>query len=584
MKTVPLLAAVAVVLVAICWGGGTTREAQTAVLGALGVLYVLAPARHRLPRGFAWLALAWLALASAAFLPAVWFDAPAWRVRLGEAGVVLPATLTPQPVLTIEALAWLLAGLAWIGWLAPGADLRRTAMRVLAAGIAAIAVVALAAWAAHWRVPGWLSERGFGPFPNRNHFGHVLALGGVLALGCAADAARHRWRRAWPWLLCALACGAALIANHSRGGVLLFLGAVALWGAVAAWQRRSWKIATLAAAALLAGVASVLLASHSLAGRFAGGADSQVGFRVLVWRDTLAMIDAAPWCGSGLGNFRGLFPFFREASVIQQAVWHPESDWLWLAAETSWIGVVLAAAIFAVLARGAFPLARGTQRRLRMAALAGAIGAALHALIDVPAHRPASALLALMVLALARHEPLREGGSPWLWRAIGAVLLCAAFAMGSVRDELARVDSLVAARDFAGAGAAADRAVARAPLDWQGYYARAAVAANEERVLSALGDFRRARLLEPHHVSVPLAEGRVWARLIPALALPAWEDALRRVGPPQDAEIFGAMLDASPNDPAFRAKLLALTAGRAALREQWMRFAPAAEREAAKAE
>lgn len=582
MKSLPLLAAAAIVLGAIWWGGATTQAAQAAVLGALGALFVLAPPQHRAPRGFIWLALAWLALASAAFLPAAWFPTPEWRTRLSEAGVMLPTTLTPQPALTLEALAWLIAGLAWAGWLAPDADTRRRIMRVLACGIALIAAAALIAWNKHWHIPGWLSERGFGPFPNRNHTGHVLALGGILALGCAADAARHRLWRALPWLAATAVIGAALIANYSRGGILLFLGAAGLWAAIAAWQRRSWKVATLAAAALLAGAACTLLASHTLSARFTGGGDSQIAFRTLIWRDTLHMIGSATWCGDGLGNFRGLFPFFREASVIQQAVWHPESDWLWLAAENSWLGVVLALALFVVLARDAFPLARGTQRRLRTAALAGAIGAAFHALIDVPAHRPGSALLALFALALARQPEAiaPSAAARWAWRGLGVALLYVAFQFTGVHDELPRAQALAAAGRLADADAAAQRAIERAPLAWQGYYTRAALAAHQGRVLAALEDFRRARLLEPHHVIVPLDEGRLWARLVPALALPAWQDALRRVGPPQDVEIFRAMLQAAPDDPNFRAQLRELVINRPELRQQWNASVPPAEREA----
>src|SRR5205814_5792280 len=52
-----------------------------------------------------------------------------------------------------------------------------------------------------WRMPSWLGEGGLGPFPNRNHTAHVLALGGVLAIGCCADAARRGRMRAVSWIL-----------------------------------------------------------------------------------------------------------------------------------------------------------------------------------------------------------------------------------------------------------------------------------------------------------------------------------------------------------------------------------------------
>jgi O-antigen ligase len=582
VKAAPFLAAAGIVLGAIWWGGGTTREAEAAVLGTTGALLLLAPARQGPARGFGWLALLWLMLAAAAFLPQKFFPSPAWRSRVVEAGIVLPDTLTPQPRLTLEALAWLAAGLAWLGWLQARSldgDTRRITLRTLALGLTAVAATALIAKGMHSQIPGWLSAPAFGPFPNRNHTGTVLALGGIIALGCGFDTARRRPWRAAAWIVCAAVLGAALIVNYSRGGVLLFLGAAGLWAAIAAWQKRSWKIATLGAAALLAGAACVLISSQAMAARFAGGSDSQIAFRTLIWRDTLDLIGAAPWCGTGLGNFRALFPFFRHASLNTSAVWHPESDWLWLASETSWLGVALAAAIFSLAAREAFPLARGTQRRLRTPALVGAIGAALHGLIDVPAHRPGSAFLALLLLALARKDSVAASPSvaaAWLWRGIGIALIATSICWLRVRDDLALTEAFVAEGKFPEAQAAAERMISRAPLDWQGYYARAAVAANERRVLSALADFRRARLLEPHHVAVPLEEGRVWAGLIPALALPAWEDALHRVPPGPDEELFRAILDTAPREPDFQVRLRELIKDRPNLLRQWESANPGA--------
>src|SRR5258708_24250439 len=113
-------------------------------------------------------------------------------------------------------------------------------------------------------------------------------------------------------------------------------------------------------------------------------------------------MDASPWCGVGLGNFRALFPLYRSASINQQSVWHPESDWLWLAAESGWLAVGLALGLAVAVLRGAFPLTQGSRRHLRAAALAAGIAALLHSTFDVPGHRLGSALLALFVIVLAR--------------------------------------------------------------------------------------------------------------------------------------------------------------------------------------
>ena len=577
------LAASALVLGAISWGGGTTQEAQVVILAGIGALLVLAPAPQFPPRLFSALAAAWLILASTAWWPSAWFSTTAWRASVTEAGINLPSTLSPQPQLSAEAFGWLFAGLAWIGWLSaspPSGSARRWAIRVLAAGIVLLTAVALVAWRWHWSVPGWLSERGFGPFPNRNHTGHVLALGGILALACAANTGSRRPLLTVLWSLGAALIVAGLAVNYSRGGLLLFFGSAALWSGLAAWQRRSWKIAALTGSVLLTGIAMVLLAGGQVAERFAGGAESEIAFRPLIWSDTLTMISAAPWCGAGLGNFTALFPFFRQASVIQQAIWHPESDWLWLAAENSWLGVVLAASAFAVITGAALPFSPESHARLRLPLLAAAVGAALHGLIDVPAHRPGSALLALLILALARYDsgpPVRSVAGAWFWRFTGLLILGLAGWRAEKKDALAEAQRFIKRSRPVEAHAAADRALQRAPLDWHAYYVRALATAEDGHVFAALGDFRRARLLEPHYAGIPLEEGRFWASRVPRLTAPAWSEALRRVRSPEDQETFRAMQNAAASDPALRAALLEIAHDRPALQILWFTGAPAVE-------
>jgi len=305
-----------------------------------------------------------------------------------------------------------------------------------------------------------------------------------------------------------------------------------------------------------------------------------VSFRVLIWRDTLALIHASPWCGAGLGNFTALFPLYRTASVIQQSVLHPESDWLWLAAELGWLGVALAlGAAFCVL-RGAFPFAPGTRRRLRGAALAAALAALLHCAIDVPEHRLGAALTALFVAVLARGDGPPMPAS-WVAaafsRVLGLVALVAAVIFARLPDEARQAEMLLHAGRFAEAQAAADRALVRAPLDWRVYFTRAGARACRGQMLEALADFRRARTLEPHYAGLPLEEGRFWLQSQPELALTVWREALRRVHSPEDEEIYGAMLAASPDNAGFRAQLLALAENRPALQLQWFQFVPPAE-------
>jgi len=571
------------VLGAIACGGATTRPVQVALLIGLGLLWLFAPARRMPDRGFVVCAVGLLLLAATAWLPANWFAAEPWRPGLLAAGVPLGHTLSPQPRLSAEAGLWLVMGLAWLAWLLgrPWTGSTRTlTAQVLAGGIVLLAAFALAARVFHFSVPGWHPDHDFGPFPNRNHTGHVLALGGLLGLGCAAEAGQRDWRQALPWLTGAGVILVALVVNYSRGGALLFFGAMVLWAALEAWRRGSWKVLAIGGSLVLGLVTLVLIGGGAFAGRFAGGADSQVGFRVLIWRDTLALIHASPWCGIGLGNFTAVFHFFRTASVSQQTVLHPESDWLLLAAELGWFGVALALGAAFFILRQAFPFAAGSRRRLRGAALAGAVAALLHGAIDVPGHRVGSAWLALFVVVLACNEAPAERDSRMaatLSRVLGLLALVGAWVVGQTPDQAARAEALLSARKYAPAEASADRALERAPLDWRAYFTRAGARACQGHRLEALADFRRARTLEPHYARLPFEEGRFWLQAQPALTLNVWHEAIRRLPPSEAEDLYGTMLSTAPDNANFRAQLLAMVQDRPVLQLQWFESVPDAE-------
>jgi tetratricopeptide (TPR) repeat protein len=213
-------------------------------------------------------------------------------------------------------------------------------------------------------------------------------------------------------------------------------------------------------------------------------------------------------------------------------------------------------------------------------ALAAAVAALLHGTFDVAGHRVGSALLALFILALARVEVSGTPGSRavgFVWRAFGIAALAVAVLMGRMPGDTARAATLAHAGRYTDAEDAANRALARAPLDWAVYFTRAGERASRGRILEAVADFRRARMLEPHYVALPLEEGRFWVKTQPGLAWNAWHEAIRRAKPPEDESAYNIMLDASPNNAAFRAQMLALAHGRPPLQVQWFQAAPPAE-------
>ena len=575
--------AVGLIILAIFMGGATERLPQGIVLATMGVLMIIAPPAAWADRKWTAAVLGLLALAAVASLPAGWFYTASWRSAVSELGIVLPATLSPQPRLTLEAWLLLGAGIAWMGWLMASpwdSSSRRLAAQWLVCGLLVLAVIVLMQWRMGWRPPGWLSAEGHGPFPNRNHTAHVLALGAVLAVGCAADAMRRGVLRMVPWLLAACVILAALAATYSRGGIVMVFWALGLWNVSVAWTRKSWKILLLGLSALFFVASAMLVFGGPVAARFAGGPHSDVDFRFRIWSDASVLAADSPWCGAGLGNFAALFPFYRTASLVQSSVIHPESDWLWLVTEAGWIAAALALAAVAFALVGAFPNRRGTQRRLRSTALAASLAAVLHGFVDVPGHRLGSVLAALFVMVLARRDVVPRAASraaAAMWRTLGLALVLLAAWWMNVPDDGARAEALSGEGKFSAAADRASRAIAREPLGWRAYFTRAVVLGSQGKVLAAVEDFRRARLLEPHHAMIPMEEGRFWLGLQPELAFVAWGEALRRTNNQDAREVFARIVRMVPDDAAFRARLLGLVMARDPLQIDWFLSVPSEE-------
>jgi hypothetical protein len=152
---------------------------------------------------------------------------------------------------------------------------------------------------------------------------------------------------------------------------------------------------------------------------------------------------------------------------------------------------------------------------------------------------------------------------------------------GSVGVRNAKQLATVASRgrNFTEAINLAARALSWAPLDWELYYLRAT--AEVSQGLSpqiALGDFQRARFLEPTPYSLPLEEGFVWLRTgHPSLASAAWAEAVRRAGTDRRNVFRTIILTASMRDVAARTILRELAFARPMLAFDYLTQLPATE-------
>ncbi|MGI9087946.1 MAG: O-antigen ligase family protein [Chthoniobacterales bacterium] len=561
-------------------GGATEKWAEGIIVALLGALLLLNPPRFSLGPIFHGILLALIACAAIAFLPAHWFLNPAWRQSLlNDFGLSLPATLSPQPWVSVGCFLSFLAGLCWLYYVAGGdVEVRasRRQLRIFTIGVIALAAFAILFYLRQTAPSFWHNERRFGPFPNRNQTADLFGITSVLIVACAHDEIRRHKNRWIFWLLGLAVVITAIVLNFSRAGiVLLVVGSVA-WLAVLVLRSGSIARIAVGAAALLALLAGLLLFGGQTLERFqlhgAAGAALTSDFRWLIFHDALSLISASPWCGVGLGNFQPVFALFRDVSLGQTRALHPESDWLGLAAEIGWPGVILILLGVVVLLRRAFPFVEGTNQWFRIAALIGALLFALHGLADVSGHRVGSAYAGIFLFGMTVQRPLRKAASIWLtnaFRFIGLLLLGVGLVWvvtvyrdlplpSGVGADVERHLAMQAnvGRNFPEVIARADQGLQWAPLDWSLYFLRALGEVGAKHPpAEALDDFRRARFLEPGSFEVPYQEGLAWITRDRLLALTAWREALRRAGA-QRPELYARMLStASTVNPAFNRAL-----------------------------
>jgi len=553
----------------IFWGAGAELGMSSTALALVGLWIAVdpPPARATAAPALAWCALAGV-LAAGALLPAA---AEPWRREAWNLGIPVAAGANPQPWASVMAL---------VPWLAASAGLWRMAGRPLegearwrAAQAWAWVLALFAGSVVVGNAGGWQPPRSdwaqvFSWFPNKNQTATVLACGAVfcVGLGSLPRVADLRLR-----LLCWAGGGVSLIAlaqTHSRGALIAAAGgfAVLLWtfrrgiGRARAWWRVLPAVALFALTAFL--VFGGQLRDRSLralspAEEAGGGAFS--GFRAKVYEDAAGMVAERPWLGVGPGNFRYVFPQYREASVSDNAVWHPESDLIWWAAELGALGLLAGGAGAVSLARRAARDRMSDDPTLRGVAAAALAPVILHSLVDVGGHRLGTVFVAIVFYALTLPPPdhgraARARGRFAAARAVGAGL----FVVGVVGAGLALARSPATA-EGARALAAPDE---RWPMVWEPWMRRG-TRFLEVDPAAAAADFRAARFLQPHHPEIALAQARRLLEVAPQRALPVYSAAIR--GSMRPRATFERALRDLKKHPELRGRILSAARAHAGL-------------------
>lgn len=555
-------------------GGCTEPWAWSLLAMAMGWLYIGLPPRHQFPTWMYLPAVATAILPLLAFLPAGWFGQSPWRnVLTHDLSITLAGTLTPQPWLTLESWLLLLLGVSWLVYVTSvlmTSDTRWNVARYYVSGVTLLAILAIASALANQPLPFWHARQHFGFFPNRNQMGDWLALAGLLVPALIYQDWGRRWfLTAW-WIMAIGIIGTALVMNYSRAGVLIFFIGLTLFLIWVSVVRRWTGRLVIGLALAVSLVTLFLIFGGETLQRLQQATDpdglDRTSYRTNMHHDALAMKEDSSWAGVGLGNFSSLFPFYREDSRSESRAIHPESDWLWLAAEAGWLTVAAVGAGLILLLGSAFPLEHGTARTLRMAAAICVLAFAGHGLLDVSAHRLGSFVPACLLVLLMLHPRLYQPATAAMrsvFRALGIVLLLfGAYGLwaslsptlspgyaGVIRAKN-QADDALAANQLDVARATLDRALAWAPLDWELYYRRATtnLRASAEQ---ARMDFLRARVLEPNSSLIPKQEGALWLPINPMYTMTAWNEALRR-DRHNPVELFNEFVSQAATTPLVR--------------------------------
>jgi O-antigen ligase len=275
--------------------------------------------------------------------------------------------------------------------------------------------------------PANLMSTPFGPYVNKNHFAGWMLMGLPLALGVAlglAEQARRTvrgWRSAVLWLstpdggrfqmmlLAVLLMAASLLMTKSRSGVAGLIAAAVILS-VTAGRRFGSARAGLAA---LVSVGALLLIVFTLAGGdFAARISNQMDgttLRKSIWSDSATIVRDFPVAGTGLNTF-GTAMIRYQTTQNDQHFQEAHNDYLQVLVEGGMLVAIPALAAFLLIARAVYRRFSAHDDEplmywIRAGATTGLVAILAQALVEFSLQMPGNAVMAVVLLAIALHEP-----------------------------------------------------------------------------------------------------------------------------------------------------------------------------------
>lgn len=254
----------------------------------------------------------------------------------------------------------------------------------------------------------------FGPFVNQHHFAAFMELTSGLALGLLFGRSGSRERRIF-LVFAAVLMGIAVIFTGSRGGLLSYLGVVAVAGVLSvlrakggAGNRRVGRMAALAGgAALFAGVTTAAFLLGGGEALFRGIGQNQADItsgRTHFWSVAWRIFTDYPILGAGFDAFGVAFTRYdtwNGTFRVEQA----HNDYLQALADAGILGFACVAAFIYLFARKSLNViarsADETRAAIAVGAAAGCTGILIHSIFDFPLRTTSNAIFFLLSVVIA---------------------------------------------------------------------------------------------------------------------------------------------------------------------------------------
>jgi len=290
----------------------------------------------------------------------------------------------------------------------------------------------------YWLRPLSQGASWFGPFVNHAHFAGYMALLIPIPIGLMMNRAARSEER-FLFASAAAMMGVSLVASLSRGGLialaseLLFLliaGSPIVLRLMDTGNQRSVgaplkgprlkSLVGLGVVTVSIIVGVLQLGPEPVANRIARGNATGIGHteslyesRGWIWRDSIRVFEAHPLLGAGMGAFETAFPIYSRSDgslLVSQS----HSDYLQVLTDCGIVGGFLAiwfiVAIWSVVFKG-LRSHDPFRRSLALGCGAAIFGMMVHSLFDFNLQLPSTALLFLLICAIASPPRLRKHGN-----------------------------------------------------------------------------------------------------------------------------------------------------------------------------